>query len=365
MSRLFVWVLFVTAIISTTSAPLWATTYSVGGCIPKAVNFPTIGAAVVYVLPGTTILVCPGVYPEQVTITQPLTLQGVSYNNMGRPQIIINPNGILTPNVTSEIGQAFYAQILVQNVNPVGPVNITGITIDGARGNLGCNTSNGLAGIFYASNTSGTINQVTTRNQQSSGCGVGISAENVAGPNQNVTIENSSVHDFDSYGINVLSNQNTSTLTATLRGNFLATTARAGLGIFGSGMTGTIADNVTTNLGAGIVSEAYGGPVSVSSNVVADLPAGSDGIILTDSTTATSNLIANASTALYLGNAGPTMKSNTTMNTNVGVYFNCTPGSSATKNVVSDSQTGFLNATTTVLGNAIYNLDTMQSAACP
>jgi hypothetical protein len=366
MSRITLRILFITVIVSVACPLLSATSYSVGGCVPKAVNFPTIGAAVTFVLPGTTILVCPGVYPEQVTITQPLTLQGVTYNNMGRPVIIVNPNGILTPNVTSVIGQGFYAQVLVQNVNPAGSVNITGITVDGSGGNLGCNSADGLAGIFYASGTSGTINHVTARNQQSSGCGVGIWAENGVGPNQNVTIENSSIRNFDSDGITALSNQNPSTLAATLRGNFLtAATNGPGVGIDASHINGAITGNVITNLGLGAVSDAKGGPIAVSSNVIADQPAGSEGFLLLDSTTASSNLVANAFTAFYVGDTGPTIKSNTVMNVNVAVFFSCTPGSSTTKNIVNDAQTGFGNASTTVLGNAIYNLDTIQSGSCP
>jgi hypothetical protein len=45
--------------------------------------------------------------------------------------------------------------------------------------------------IFYAAGTSGTINEVTTRNHQSSGCGNSIWAENTAGAMQIIRIENS------------------------------------------------------------------------------------------------------------------------------------------------------------------------------
>jgi hypothetical protein len=284
---------------------------------------------------------------------------------MGRPQIIINPNGNLTANVTSIFGQGFYAQVLVQNVNPAGPVNITGITVDGSRGNMGCNLSIGLAGIFYASGTSGTINHVTTRNQQNTNCGAGIWAENGAGPTENVTIENSSVHDFDAYGIAVLSNQGTSTLAATVEGNSVtAPTNGTVVGISAVWINGAIKNNVITNVSSGVESDAKGGPITVLSNVIADQPAGSEAILLTDSTTASSNLVANAFIAFYLGNAGPTIKSNTVMNVNVAVSLNCTPGTSTTKNIVNDAQTGFAYVRGTVLGNAIYNLDTIQSGSC-
>jgi hypothetical protein len=45
------------------------------------VNFTTISAAVIGVPAGSKIQVCPGTYPEQVTISQPLTLEGISSGN--------------------------------------------------------------------------------------------------------------------------------------------------------------------------------------------------------------------------------------------------------------------------------------------
>src|SRR6266478_596582 len=200
MSRRLSW--FVSAVvILAVSAPLQALNYEVGGCKTGSgyVNFTTISAAVAGVPAGSKILVCPGVYPEQVTITQPLTLQGIAWNKSNRAVIAINPTVGLATNVTSIIGQGLYAQVLVQNVNPPGPVNIMGITVDGGGGNVGCSTSVGLVGIFYAAGTSGTINEVTTRNHQSSGCGNSIWAENTAGATQIIRIENSSVRNFDNW----------------------------------------------------------------------------------------------------------------------------------------------------------------------
>src|ERR1700674_4864998 len=167
MSRYFGW-LFTMLVMLAVSAPLQALTYEVGGCKRGSgyVNFTTISAAVVGVPAGATIQVCPGVYPEQVTITQPLTLKGIASGNSNRAVITINPNGNLAPNVTSVIGEYLYAQVLVQNVNPPGPVNIIGITVDGTNGpQQGCTDASGFAGIFYASGTAGTVNEVTARNQ--------------------------------------------------------------------------------------------------------------------------------------------------------------------------------------------------------
>jgi hypothetical protein len=54
-----------------------------------APNKPTIQAAVNASSQGDTVLVCPGTYPEQVTITKNLTLQGLVVGTAG--QVVITP----------------------------------------------------------------------------------------------------------------------------------------------------------------------------------------------------------------------------------------------------------------------------------
>jgi hypothetical protein len=360
MSRRRAW-FFLAAVMLAASGELQALNYEVGGCKTGAgyVNFTTISAAVAGVPAGATILVCPGVYPEQVTITQPLTLQGIRSGNSNRAVIAINPTGGLAPNVTSIIGQGLYAQVLVQNVNPPGPVNITGITVDGGGGNVGCSTRVGLVGIFYAAGTSGTINEVTTRNHQSSGCGNSIWAENTAGPTQTITVENSSVHNFDNWGITALSDQNTSTLTAAIRGNSVTS---SGLAINAQGMVGTITNNVITSVGFGIGSLAYAGLITVSGNTVADVP--SQGIQVTGGTTATFNKVSNTGTAFFFPGGEAIVKSNTLMNAVGAFEDNCT-GSTIGGNTVNDAQSGFAYSLSLITGNSLYNVDTIQTSSCP
>ncbi|HKM48783.1 MAG TPA: right-handed parallel beta-helix repeat-containing protein, partial [Terriglobales bacterium] len=203
------------------SSPAFATTYEVGTCIPSLPKFTTIQLAVSSVAPGSIIEVCPGTYFEQVTISQPLTLKGVRSSNEDRPVIAPPPNG-LAINVTSITGAKVAAQVLVQNLGPIGNVILTGITVDGAIAEVpGCSSTAFLAGIFYASGTSGTINEMTTRKQQLPSCGYGIWVENGPGAKQSVTVENNSVHDVSWEGIFAYSNQTPSTLAATIKGNFV------------------------------------------------------------------------------------------------------------------------------------------------
>jgi pectin methylesterase-like acyl-CoA thioesterase len=65
-------------LLASSSIPVFAavTKYAVGTCQPKLQQFPTIMAAVGAVPSSSTVLVCPGTYPEQINLYQPVTLQG-------------------------------------------------------------------------------------------------------------------------------------------------------------------------------------------------------------------------------------------------------------------------------------------------
>src|SRR6202162_5946177 len=97
----------------------------VGTC--KAGSFPTIGAAVAAAPSGATILVCPGIYPEQVTITKPLTVEGIQSNNHDAAIITgtskVNAHDFDTPLPAPP--QPIIAQVLVQNTSNVNLINLT------------------------------------------------------------------------------------------------------------------------------------------------------------------------------------------------------------------------------------------------
>jgi hypothetical protein len=370
---------FLAMVLLAASAPLQALNYEVGGCRTGSgyVNFTTISAAVVGVPAGATILVCPGVYPEQVTITQPLTLKGIASGNASRAVITINPNGNLAPNVTSVIGENLYAQLLVQNVNPAGSVNLIGITVDGTNGpQQGCTDASGFAGVFYASGANGTVNEVTARNQIGGcGLGAGIWVENGAGPTQAITVESSSVRNMDGPGINEVSDQNPATITATIKGNFV-TSANSlegnieAVGVWVQGGAGTVTNNYITGGSTGIFnSGTVFGPccaITVSGNVLADIP-GNLGVAIEFSpsgNTAQSNKISNVQLAFDLFGGSDTVKSNTSMNTAYGVNFRCS-ANTVSGNTFNDSTYGFYQAPSLITGNANFNIDTIQAGSCP
>ncbi len=384
MSRHLAW-FFSVVVMLAVSAPLQALNYEVGGCKTGSgyVNFTTISAAVAGVPAGSKIQICPGVYPEQVTITQPLTLQGIGSGNANRAVITINPNGGFAPNVTSLGLGPVYAQVLVQNVTPAGPVNMTGITVDGAGANPGCSTLT-LAGIFYASDTSGTVNEVTVRNQVNGGCAWGIWVENGGSTNETITIENSSVHNQGNGGIGNggIGNGGISavsivppTLSATIRGNFLSNTGGdAALGVAGndailSETNGEISENVITSNPQFATSIFATCPsVVVSGNTVANNTSGF-GIEMC-SGTAESNKLSNVGYSIVANSDGATtIKSNTIKNTLCGISF--VGGSSSgtiSGNTLNDAFYGFANwGGPPIGGNSLYNVDNVMSTTsdCP
>src|SRR5215475_4623887 len=159
--------------------PMMAGTLAVGSCKARVTSFATISAAVAAAPAGSTICICPGIYPEQVTIPQSLTLTGVSDSNQDIAIITVPPTGLVS-NASSFFGEAIAAQVLVQG----GPVNLNNIAVDGTNGGLQCAGNTWVSGIFYASGSSGTVNHAKTNNQTNGGCSVGIWAENADGPDR-------------------------------------------------------------------------------------------------------------------------------------------------------------------------------------
>lgn len=127
-----------------------AATVAVGSCRPNLQTYPTISQAAGAVAAGSTILVCPGVYREQVTITQPLTLTGVHSDNAANPVIAV-PSGGLTQSVVAPAnGATMFFQILVQGTD-TGLVNINNIAVDGNNNQVTLHFGgpSWLSGIYY------------------------------------------------------------------------------------------------------------------------------------------------------------------------------------------------------------------------
>jgi hypothetical protein len=356
MSRLRPWFLLI-AVLSFGTYPMYASQYVVGTCRTGVTTYSTISAAVAAAPAGSTVMVCPGTYAEQVTISEPLTLEGIGNANSG--QVIIAASGGLTTNGATLGGNLLAAQILVT----AAPVNISQITVDGI-GN-GLDNSVVLAGIYYGSGASGVISDVTTRNQINGGNGVGIFAENGNTTTESVVIEHSSVHDYDFAGIWVNANVN-----AKVQANSVSS-ANANAytyGILAGYPVSTTVASVTGNylIGPGANNDAQGLTVmspsaTVSGNTftgwyfaAVDFGAG----------TYSSNSTQNSTIGFYLGVPSSTIESSTITQSFAAIDFNCSSGN-VSHNVINDASIAMYESlVSTDAGNDFFNVATIQGASC-
>jgi parallel beta-helix repeat protein len=225
-----------------------ASSVTVGLCPGPGTHYTTIQAAVTAVSGGSTVKVCPGNYPEQVTITKNLTLIGVMSGTSDAAVVTVPMGGLVTNNVMDIFGFPTAAQIFVKDA----VVTISHMTVDGANDGLK-DCSIDAVGIYYQ-DSSGTITDNAVRNvllpTGLQGCqdGLAINVENDNG-NPAVTISNNSVRNYDKNGITA-SGPGTAGVgpVVAIKGNTViglgATTVTAQNGIqVGLGATGSITSN--------------------------------------------------------------------------------------------------------------------------
>ena len=117
----------------------------VGQCKAPTLGYSTIAAAVTAAPAGGTVVICPGTYPEQITITKNLTLNGITSGNSSAVMIVAPPGGIVANSTSLDGGNPIAAQIAVQNATTV---NINNIGVDGSNNGItGCAPN--LVGILY------------------------------------------------------------------------------------------------------------------------------------------------------------------------------------------------------------------------
>lgn len=188
------------------ASPLMASVVEVGTCSPLYVQFTTIQAAINASPAGTTVAICPGIYPEQVVINKKLSLKGLL------PSLapITASGAVIVPPLTGMVGNAtsltsgnpIAAQIYVHDAIAV---TINNLTIDGNNNLLsGCGAPT-LMGIYYQ-NASGTISQSGVLNERmvagSEGCqsGDGIFVQSGTGTSA-VSVTATVVQNYQKNGI--------------------------------------------------------------------------------------------------------------------------------------------------------------------
>lgn len=327
-------------------------------CNPGPLHFTKIQdavSAVTAVPDGSTILVCPGIYPEQVVITRPLTLKGIANGNLDAAVITV-PAGGLVQNAVSPAYGPIAAQLLVQNT--VGDVvRIQKLTVDGKGGTCpaGVNRTVGIQLLNVGGDPSWNVNAGFVQNsvvrnerngctpppppsvfQFAGGTGTGIASEN-----SYVTISSNEIHDVDlealtqtggtalitnnnvqnaASGINLYAAVNDTITLNTLssaRGidvdalstaNNIASNVIGpfvGSGVFSNGASGNIVKNNQINASFYGIVILFGGGNTVTGNYIAN--AGQNGLELYGSTGGNSiqnNTVNEAAIGFFLGNNG-------------------------------------------------------------
>jgi hypothetical protein len=170
-------------------------------CDAATPTLDSIQSAVDVSSSGDEIFVCPGVYEEQVKIvSKDLTIRGVTSGTLN--VALIKPRSVVANSTNTASGVDVAAIIAVEDS---GSVTLINLTVDGSDNGLTrCDPT--LIGVFYR-NASGRIEATAVRNIRLGpglqGCqsGIGIFAQSGRGGTSTLTIDGSSVHDYQKAGI--------------------------------------------------------------------------------------------------------------------------------------------------------------------
>jgi len=225
-------------------------------------QYETITAAVNAAAPGDIIAICPALYPEQLIITKPLTLRGVSSNvNISKYLPCCNEvkRVLLQPSLQDLQGLPFEAVITVMGTSGV---TIDDLAIDASQNTVaGCDIV--LSGVYFY-NASGRLhNSAVTGaqlpNPQSCstffGNGFGVVVDSSTTGPFHVEIGHNSIHDFQRDGIEVTN----AGISVEIRGNNISGLGPAtGINQFGifllNGAVGEIEGNIITEGACGTLS---------------------------------------------------------------------------------------------------------------
>jgi len=309
-------------------------TLEVGTCLTGYTHFATIQLAVNAAPAGATVLVCPGIYPEQVVIGEALTLKGVTLAGASGATIAPPPGGTFTtyPNlVPTSFLTPIAPQVLIQNTKSV---TLTNLTVDGTNDLIPSCTPY-LVGVLFQ-NASGALSDMAVVNQilgpGLTGCqgGLAILVQS-GGGTSTVDVANSVVQNFAKNGITGSEAGTKLTIENTTIVGIGVTPLVAQNGVeLGFGATGSITDSTVSDI-------AYGDPFSVAS--VGILLVGSPNV------TVKGNVVTNTDTGVYTISAGTegsasgaTIANNEISSTHAwdGIAL-CSNNNSVTGNVISAS----------------------------
>ena len=303
------WIGIALLCLGTCSPVVWSRTWTVGqpNTPCTGATNTSIGDAINAASAGDVIEVCPALYPEQLLITKPLTLRGISNTGIGR--VLVQPMQLQTV-----AGMAFTAVITVMNTSGV---TIQNMAVDASNNTVaGCSV--GLSGIHFY-NASGLIDGDSISGARlgnptscaplypENGFGVQIDQDPNSTASYNVTVQNSSIHDF----------------------------TRNGILVVGSGETVNIDNNSIAGVGPSSggfqfgVFIAFGATGQVTRNSITQGPCGA--ISNTDCTNRRSEGV-----VLRSAGAGALIDGNFISNVQAGVFVNGATGARVTNNTISN-----------------------------
>jgi hypothetical protein len=310
-------------------------------------------------------LVCPGTYREQITINQPLSLTGVQNENQANPVIAV-PAGGLTQSVTAPSnGATIFFQVLIQGTE-VGLVNISNVAVDGNGNRVGANSpDSALAGVYYQ-NSSGVVRNTAIRNENTgTGSGFAVFVESTTPSLKSITVVNSSIHHFDSEGINGVENTTPKTINARINGNTVLTNNAASAGISIDGIA-TISGNVVTNLAGRGVGIGGGSDTTISNNTVTGWPIWALG----NSNIIKSNRVSRSEWGIIISGQNNVVQFNKITDVARGggaINFNCTGTSNtATHNIINEADWGIIadHGGNITSPNSFSNVNNIVSPQC-
>jgi len=201
------------------TTPVAAATLTVNTGLPNTPpNYHTIQAAVNAANPagGDTISVAAGTYEEQVVIDKSLTLQGAGDTTIIKPlagNLTQFSDGLVWSGGTKNI-----AGIIVADVADGSDVTISNLKVDESDVTTQPSGADYLAGIFYRE-TAGSVNTVTVvgTGQWAPDSAYGMYLSAGTNPDVAVTVQGSTISNWDKNGIEVMGDE----LTATILDNTL------------------------------------------------------------------------------------------------------------------------------------------------
>jgi parallel beta-helix repeat protein len=344
-------------------------TYIVGTCA-SGTQFDTIQSALNASPAPSTVQVCPGQYAEQITITRPVTLEGIAAGNGAMAQIILPDNyGV---NASLQVQGSPIPAVVQIYVNKVsgGAVNLSNLDVNGMG--FGLNDATFVAVAYQQS--SGTVTHLVTSSQDTNSLGVngivnGWGMWILGGSSKpSVTVENSSFNSFSGGGLYTSINTDTTApkLTVTIKNNSFNAVYE---GIYGisvdEGADASVSGNVTNGGETGILDVSSKG--SITGNTVLGSQVGI--LLASDGPSVTSNNIlgtiqegidVSASTlnvSKIESNTITTVKSPGEIDsTGTGIELNCNDISSSqvNSNVLMDLYYGYGDAPAGFSGSNTY-----------